>query len=166
MDKDNVVVPPGHKVVIAYPTPTPEFRQTASSVWILNFGDCRFVQAMLDTASEFVSRDEEASVIWILAGDVLETLDDPAAFLESAATLVRGSSGKVSHIAIFPDDTPSRAQFMRAFRERRFGVHFGGPERECFVEVHKPDGSIVVGMAGPAFTGAGDGHEPTGSGSD
>lgn len=118
---------------------------------MLNFGESRHVPAGLHTVSEFVSRSERASVLWVLAGDVLDGVTDHGFFLNACADILQHAA-HVRHFAVFSDIMPPRLHLMRSFKERGFGVYFGGPHRECLVEVLKPDGSIFVGMPGPEFT--------------
>jgi hypothetical protein len=100
--------------------------------------------------AEFLrSNTERTSVIWLMTGDILPGFDAPT--LLQRVEEIHTDSPIVSHLAVFPDEHPSRLRLMAEFKRIGFGVHYGGPDRECYVEVHKPDGSITVGMPGPAF---------------
>jgi hypothetical protein len=149
------IVPPGHKVLVVKPQPEPGFSRMPSGPWILNFGEPRFLESGLRTLNEFLARNtERTSVIWLMVADIVAQLASSEA-LTSRSLECGSASTTVTHLAVFPDDTPERPSLMAAFKTHGFGVHYGGPDRECYVEVHKPDRSIVVGMPGPAFELAG-----------
>lgn len=151
MSNDTVVVPPGHNIIVISPSPRPGFGQTQSGPWILNFGAPEFITPAFNTLEKFLrNATERASVLWLITGDILAAFANPTALVD-AAQRYRALSSIVTHLAVFPDDTPSRLTAMRGFTRIGFGVHYGGPARECYVEVHKPDGTIVVGMPGAAF---------------
>ena len=152
MADDTVRVPPGHKVVVVHPTHELSFGQSQSGVWILNLGQGPDLARGLDLLERFTAQTTQASVIWILTGALLESIPDYGRFLRRVADVCEASFGRIAHIAVFPDDVPSRATTMRAFRRIGMGVHYGGPDRACFVEVHRPDG-IVVGMPGAVLEG-------------
>jgi hypothetical protein len=143
-------VPPGHKVIVVRPASEPRFSRTPSGPWVLNFGAPAFVASGLATVTKFLrTNTERTSVIWLMTGEILPAFDAPT--LLQRVEEIHARSSIVRHFAVFPDEHRSRLLVMAKFKGFGFGVHFGGPGRECYVEVHKPDGSITVGMPGPAF---------------
>jgi len=147
---DTVEVPPGHKVVVYRAWPTPTLRRAESGIWILNFGDGAEPDAALRAIERFVTQPVQARVIWILQDSFFSSVLDLPPFLFRIAAVVSASSGRISHCAVFPGDAASRRDLMDAFKSAGLGVHFGGPDGECFVEVHRPDG-IVIGMPGQPY---------------
>jgi hypothetical protein len=151
MSDSSAVIPPGYSVVVISPSSRPGFARTQSGPWILEFGAPRFIAPALENLESFLrSATERTSIIWLVSGDILAAFPDPAPLVEAARER-QALSSIVSHLAVFPDDTPTRLAAMRGFHRIGFGVHYGGPARECYVEVHRPDGTIVVGMPGAAF---------------
>jgi hypothetical protein len=149
--KDTVTVPPGHKVVVVYPTEKAYFGRCESGVWVADLGiACDFV----DVVSHFTQMSiagQQASVIWILQPCLLESAAAFDSLIGALTIIAQQSCGIVGHCAVVPHATKLHAPQMKRLRLSGLGVHYSAEDGACFVEVHKPDG-IVVGMPGRAFT--------------
>jgi hypothetical protein len=49
---------------------------------------------------------------------------------------------------VLPNEASARDKVVELLKNAGFGVHGSTEDGACFVEVHKPDGTITVGMAG------------------
>jgi hypothetical protein len=116
---------------------------------MLNFGAAQFVQSGLSTLRAFVaSVTERRSVLWLMPASILSAFHSAPELLEQVASLV-AAAPLVSHLAVFPDESPFLDQVMASFNRAGVQTQRGAPDGACYVEVHKPDGTIVVGIPGP-----------------
>lgn len=52
---------------------------------------------------------------------------------------------------VLPLGAAGQTDAVGLLRTAGFGVHGSAEDGVCFVEVHKPDGTITVGMTGPSL---------------
>lgn len=144
------VVPPGHRVVVIYPSPNPFFIPTESGPIMLNFGLVDHVPSELTKFAEWAgSVKEKQSVVWLMPADILPAFDDAPALLAEIASLV-AAAPHISHLAIFPgSSSPLLERVMESLSGVGVNTQRGAPDGACYLELHKPDGSIVVGIPGP-----------------
>lgn len=144
-----VVVPPGHRVVVIHPSQDPFFAPSESGPMMLNFGSVEHVPSGLTKVAEWAgSTKEQQSVLWLMPANILPAFDNAPVLLAQIAKLVTAAP-HVSHLAVFPGSSPLLDRVMESFRSIGVNTQRGAPDGACYVEVHKPDGSIVVGIPGP-----------------
>ena len=124
----------------------------ASGPFVANFGEPNpDWHGTLAVAAEFLRENRvRGSILWLLTGSVLDLLESDEADAQELADVAQ-LSANVSHTAVFPDEHRAREHVMNELQSLGFDVHRGGPNRECYVEVHKPNGTIVVGIPGPEY---------------
>jgi hypothetical protein len=116
---------------------------------ILNFGAVQFIPAGLKLLKAFLGDvTERRFVLWLVPASILPAFLDAPELFDQIARLV-AAGPLVSHLAVFPDDFPSLERIMTSFRAVGVGAQRGGRDGACYVEVHKPDGTIVAGIPGP-----------------
>ena len=143
------VVPPGHRVVIIFPSRFPFFVPSESGPMMLNFGSVDNVPSALTKIAEWASSiKEQQSVVWLMPADILPAFDDAPVLLAQITNLV-AAAPHISHLAVFPDSSPLQDRVMESFRSVGVNTQHGAPDGGCYIEIHKPDGSIVVGIPGP-----------------
>lgn len=141
-------VPPGHQVVVVHPSPAPHFSPLKSGYHVADLGYSGDFAPVLARAESLVHQEGRHAIVWILQTSLLqqtEVLDSLLAFL--AKLRQEG----IHYVAVFPHADASYREQVTRLRGIGIGVHASAPDGACFVEVHRPDGSIVIGMPGPAF---------------
>jgi hypothetical protein len=152
-----VRVPPGHKVVVIYPSGQTEFLRLESGLRIADFGPTAEYRELFDIVERNLRLAPGTSIIWYLHREaVLHWASDDAllaGFLRRffQVSQLRGTA-EGGDVAVVPDCGPPAKAMMALLKSLGVGVHLPGPEGQILVEVHRPDG-IVVGMPGPAFQG-------------
>lgn len=150
MSQDTVVVPPGHKVIVVKPTAAARVGAVPSGLVIVDYGqggDWRQVNAQLDAAMA----ERSASAVVILQDDMIESLKGQGELDEFIAYWKAQKAGGRSAVWVLPLHASAQASVIALIRGAGFGVHASAPDGACFVEVHKPDRSITIGMPGPAI---------------
>ena len=150
----SVVVPPGHRVVVIEPIPTPYFAQCESGVWIAELGNGEALHAIIAKVRKALEEEDaqRMAIIWILQPIVLERPGGFDAVVDALHSILSRSRNVISHSAVVPYATERHLPMMRRLKEIGMDVHYSGPHGECFIEVQKPDG-IVVEWPGRAFSG-------------
>jgi hypothetical protein len=116
---------------------------------MLNFGSVENVPSALTKIAEWVdSAKEKLSIVWLMPANILPAFDDAPALLAQIANLV-AAAPHISHLAVFPGSSLLQDHVMESFRSVGVNTQRGAPDGACYCEVHKPDGSIVVGIPGP-----------------
>lgn len=146
--KKMVTVPPGHRVVVIHPAPAANLGCCESGVWIAELGaNCDF-SAVVSSVAELASTGRQAYVIWIIQTSVLNSARNFDSLIGSLAEIVQSSRGIISHSAFVPRSTGRDTVQVRQLIRAGVHVYEWAEDGSCFVEVHKPDGTIVIGMAG------------------
>jgi hypothetical protein len=154
MSDEYVQVPPGHKVVMIQPSPQPHFNLLESGFLLLDFGtsgNWRTTLANIETCFDGLDEGQAPTTITILQSEMINELvaandlDDFLAMCQAAGQ--RGWSA----LWILPNEAASNDEVVAGLKRAGFGVHSSARDGTCFVEVHKPDGTITVGMTGPAL---------------
>jgi hypothetical protein len=118
---------------------------------ILNFGSVEYVPSVLTQIAEWAlsaKGEKQQSVVWIMPANILPAFNNAPALLTQLANLVTAAP-HISHLAVFPGSSPLLDHVMALFRSVGVNTQRGAPDGACYAEVHKPDGSIVVGIPGP-----------------
>jgi len=151
MSDDKVRVPPGHKVVVIHPVADPQIGQLESNFLVVDFGLNGNWRNVVGTLENAMSRGESPPAVAILQRAMLDNLQALAEvddFIEAFARLrARGWTA----VWVLPNEAADRTKVVIQLQAAGFGVHGSAPDGACFVEVHKPDGTITVGMAGPSL---------------
>lgn len=148
MSEDRVTVPPGHRVVVVHAASTTQCGYLQSGWFVLDFGGAETDwRALMRGAIELLGR-RPAPALLILQQARLASLHAAGEF---APLLQTWQAAKLECVWVLPLHAADDAAAVAAIRGSGFGVHGSAPDGACFVEVHKPDGSIIVGMAGPVL---------------
>ena len=149
---DTVTVPPNHKVVVVYPSPSDKAFLTESGLTVIDLGEKGASGRTYKDLNQ-IFKETKTSILWIIQSPLLSahqnagTLDK---FIKSI-DLEKSKYDDVSQIAVFPLEASSYKDVMKQFKDIGFGVYYSAEDGACFVEVHKPSGEIKVGMPGAAF---------------
>ncbi|HEV2668400.1 MAG TPA: hypothetical protein VG324_26015 [Blastocatellia bacterium] len=146
-----VQVPPGHKVVVIHPSPKAQIGLTESKLVILDFGTSGDWQTMLADIEAGLSSGTFPSTVTILQLPMIERLDAAG---ELSAFIARWQSARQSGwnaVWVLPNEASTRNDVVDLLKNAGFGAHGSAEDGACFVEVHKPDGTITIGMPGPSL---------------
>jgi hypothetical protein len=146
------VVPPDHKVVVVHPHPQPNFWRCESGVWIAELGGGVGVDRIFSKVRQLTTQPQQTSVLWILQPIMLASPEVFDSVISRLAQIVSESRGVIGHLAVVPYASERHLPMMKRLKTIGLGVYHSGPDGECFIEVHKPEG-IVVGMPGEAYSG-------------
>ena len=150
MSDSKVRVPPGHKVVVIHPVADPQITQLESS-FVVDFGLNANWRSVVGTLEDALSLGEIPSTVAILQRAMLDNLQALAEVGEFIEAFTRLRARGWMAVWVFPNEAADRTEVVVQLQAAGFGVHGSAPDGACFVEVHKPDGTITVGMAGPTL---------------
>jgi hypothetical protein len=148
-----VVVPPGHKVVVIYPTPNPSFHRCESGFWIVQLGSGKDLCEIVPRVRELASQNQQANVLWIIPPIILESSSVLDTVVSSLDSIAQDTQAVLRHGAVVPYATDRHLAAMKRLKDIGLAVQYSGANGECFVEIHAPDGTITVAYAGGEFTG-------------
>ncbi|NEO08047.1 MULTISPECIES: hypothetical protein [unclassified Moorena] len=152
-EPEKFMVPPGHKIVMVVPVKQATIQALESGIYIVDFGQyCNSVQvfAEIDKLNE---SSKPVSIIWIIQYDFIAYLESTggiASFLVNLSKLI--SYNPHSRTIVIPKNAIFKASFRDSLIQLGAHIFSSGYNDSCFVEVHKPDGSITVGMGGKPFS--------------
>jgi hypothetical protein len=150
--QDSVVVPPGHRVVVFSPSGKPHAKVLESGALPVDYGtagDWRAVQSEVEQKLSGMGPDTFVVVVFQLAA-----IEHLASEAEREEILLRWKALKergARAVWVLPLRAADHRSTVAAIKAAGFGVHTSASDGACFVEVHKPDGRIIVGMPGPAL---------------
>ena len=150
MTSDTVTIPEGHQIVVVHPSDRPCMGQLQCGILVVDYGngeDWQLVHLQLDG----LWAERTATTLVVLQNGMIEILHRSGQFTTFFSDWKRRADSEISTLWVLP---LSAAENMNAIAEIRgigCAVHASAPDGACFVEVHKPDGSITVGMPGPAL---------------
>lgn len=150
MAPDPFTVPEGHQVVVVHPSDRPRMGRLQSGIVIVDYGNgenWRSVHTRLDET--WAKR--AASTLVILQESAIRHLRENDDFVQFFSDWERRIDGRASTVWVLPLLASSDAETIARIRTLGNGLHASAADGACFVEVQKPDGTIVVGMPGPAL---------------
>lgn len=145
------VVPPGHKLVIVYPHPIPKLGKTESGVWIAELGSGVAFNNVIANVRSMLEQVEKAKVIWIIQPSVLVSKLNFETLLSELESIIQKPIHTAGHTLVVPYAQHCHLPQIRRLESLGVAMHCGGLHGECFVEVHRPDGTVVE-MQGREFT--------------
>jgi hypothetical protein len=143
-----VTVPPGHKVVVVHPATFPGVARTESGCVIAQLAADVSSDVAFDSVEQLAASGQQAAVIWILQDALLSRLDDQNELIARLRSVVNWPGSQVQHVAVLVCEAANRRGLADELKALGIGVHSSAADGACFVEVHRPDGSIFVGMPG------------------
>lgn len=152
MSEETVTVPPGHKVVVVHPVKVQNFGLTKSGWYILDYGIDDEWKLANKTAMERLKTKGSINVIAILQSEFIENrmkAGDLSALIGELVAIRDGNPQSFSATFVLPMTASTQQGLVDSLKARGFQVHGSAPDGACFVEVHKPDGTIIIGMPGP-----------------
>ncbi|HEX8284138.1 MAG TPA: hypothetical protein VF588_12320 [Pyrinomonadaceae bacterium] len=148
---DHVTVPPGHKVVIIHPSTQPQVIPLESNFLVLDFGLASDWQTLVSDFDERLSLTEVRPVVAILQGAMLDRLRAAGDLRDFAAAWHGLRERGWQAVWVLPLEAAGQTDAVELLKAAGFGVHGSAEDGACFVEVHKPDGTITIGMPGPSL---------------
>lgn len=149
---DNFVrVPPGHKVVVIHPSPSAQIGLTESKLVILDFGTSGDWREMLSKVDEGLSHGPFPASVAILQTAFLASLDAAGELSAFVASWQSARERGWNAVWALPGEASARVEVVELLKKAGFGVHGSADDGACLVEVHKPDGTITIGMPGPTL---------------
>jgi hypothetical protein len=147
------VVPPGHKIVVIHPIETAYMTTLDSGARIVDFGSCCKLQDFFAEIEKFCEHPEKLSIIWIVQSNFIEYLQatgNITIFLKKLEQIL--NSNPQSRNIVLPDEAINLVSFRNSLIKIGAYIFSSADDGACFVEVHKPDGTIAVGMPGEQFS--------------
>jgi len=157
--RPKVRVPPGHKVVVVGPSPDPVFTRLESGLGFADFGSTPAPahQPLFDAAERQLRLAPRTPILWSLQEKAVRVwLSDVDVLTDwlwrfHQVRHLRGAEG--GDLAVLPDFGPRARLMMDLLQSLGVVVHLPGPDGKILCEVHRPDGSTVLGMLGAAVPG-------------
>lgn len=152
MTADTIVVPEGHEIIVVKPAREARTGRLPCGVFVVDYGEDgdwpslhrRMHSAYLDSGTSALIVLQRPMIEHLRNSDLIDSFFE--AWEQSAAE-------KLPAVWVLPLDASIDTDIVAKIRAMGYGVHGSAPDGACFVEVHKPDGSIVVGMPGPQLQG-------------
>jgi hypothetical protein len=82
---------------------------------------------------------------------MIESLDAAGELSEFIARWQSAMRSGWNAVWVLPNEASARNDVVELLKNAGFGVHGSAEDGACFVEVHKPDGTITIGMPGPSL---------------
>lgn len=152
--EEMLTVPPEHSIVVYSASTQSAVERSESGRWIANIGvidDLPAITSHVAEVTELVSKGQVARVIWIFPAAFLEPDNAVELIIQMISHTFEKSQAFLVHSFVIPGASERHFAAMRQLKINEFGVFHSGKNGESFIEVHRPDGSIVVGMPGRSF---------------
>jgi hypothetical protein len=146
-----VTVPPGHKVVGIFPTARPLVRHLESNFLVMDFGVESDWRTFVSSFDERLGRAEVPPTVAILQGAMLDRLRAAGELREFVSAWQRLVERGWEAVWVLPGEAAGQMDAVELLGMAGFDVHGSAEDRMCFVEVHKPDGTINIGLPGPTL---------------
>lgn len=146
-----VAVPPGHKVVGIFPSTRPQVRQLESNFLVVDFGVDGNWRALVSDIDEGLGRAEVRPTVVILQGAMLDGLRAAGELQDFVGAWQYLRERGWQAIWVLPREAAGQAEAVESLKTAGFIVHGSSEDGACFIEVHKPDGTITIGMPGPSL---------------
>lgn len=146
-----VTVPPGHKVVVIHPSTQSQVIHLESNFLVLDFGVDGDWLTLVSDFEEKLGCVEVPPTVAILQSAMLSRLrasGDLRDFV-SEWQLLRERGWQA--VWVLPQEAAGQVDVVELLKAAGFGVHGSAEDGACFIEVHKPDGTITIGMTGPSL---------------
>lgn len=152
-EPENFRVPPGHKIVMVVPVKQATIQALESGIYIVDFGHYCNIDQVFAEIDKLNDSSKIVSIIWIIQYDFIAYLQSTggiSSFLVKLSKVI--SSNPHSRTIVLPNNAIFQASFRDSLIQLGAHIFSSGYNDNCFVEVHKPDGSITVGMGGKPFS--------------
>jgi len=144
-----VTVPEGQKVVVVRAAPRENIGMLESGLLVVDFGAAGSWKNLTSAIEKRAKQGDLPSLIVILQLTMIAELKargELDAFFDFWA---RAHSTGARAVWVLPLGAKSDQQVVALIKKAGFTAHASADDGACFVEVHKPDGSITIGMPGP-----------------
>ncbi len=156
MNDGFVTVPPGHKVVVIYPSTKLQVNHLESNFLVLDFGVDGDWLTLVSGFDERLERTEIPPTVAILQGARLDRLRASGELRDFVSEWQRLRERGWQAVWILPLEAAGQVDAVELLSMAGFGVHGSAKDGACFIEIHKPDGTITIGMPGPSLSPARD----------
>ncbi len=150
MTADTVAIPEGHQIIVVHPSDIARIGQLQCGILVVDYGndgDWNSINLKLDE----LWPGRTTSTLVVLQKGLIESLRRSNQVTTFFSDWKRRASSKMSTLWVLPLKAAEDADVIAEIHGIGCGVHASAPDGACFVEVHKPDGSITIGMPGPAL---------------
>ena len=148
---EKITVPEGHRVGVLYPTKNPRLVMLASGTTALDYGETgEWVDQNVQVETELKNRGS-LSVVIVLQQTMIEKLKANQELEKLIAYWTAALDRGVSAVWVLPLQASTDKKAISQLKDACFGVFGSTDDGACFVEVHKPDGTITVGIPGDAL---------------
>jgi hypothetical protein len=150
MTSNTVTIPEGHQIIVVHPSDVARIGQLQCGILVVDYGndgDWNSINLKLDE----VWPGRTTSTLVVLQKGLIESLRRSNQITTFFSDWKRRASSKMSTLWVLPLKAAEDANVIAEIHEIGCSVHASAPDGACFVEVHKPDGSITIGMPGPAL---------------
>jgi hypothetical protein len=132
-----------------------------SGIWIADFGPDGEYEQLFQAAENALRQNPAVSIIWAIQESAsagwMSDATALAVWLQRLHQVRRArGSAQVGDVAVLSVSGAKAQALATLLYSLGVGVHQPAPDGAIFVEVHRPDGSIVVGIPGPAFSDTSD----------
>lgn len=156
MNDGFVTVPPGHKIVVIHPSTKPQVNHLESNFLVLDFGLDGDWLTLISGFDERLDRTEVPPTVAILQGAMLDRLQASGELRDFVSEWQRLRERGWQAVWVLPREAAGQVDAVELLLMAGFGVHGSAEDGACFIEVHKPDGTITIGMPGPSLRPARD----------
>jgi len=144
-------VPPGHKVVGISPSTQPQVRHLESNFLVMDFGVDSDWRVLVSGFNERLGRIDVPPTVAILQGAMLDRLRAAGELQDFVGAWQYLRERGWQAVWVLPREAAGQMDAVESLKMAGFGVHGSAEDGMCFVEVHKPDGTIAIGMPGPSL---------------
>jgi hypothetical protein len=146
-----VTIPPGHKVVVIHPSTQSQVIHLESNFLVLDFGVDGDWLTFVSDFEEKLGRIEVPPTVAILQSAMLGRLRASGDLRDFVSEWQRLRERGWQAVWVLPREASGQVDVVELLNAAGFGVHASAEDGACFMEVHKPDGTITIGMTGPSL---------------
>ena len=147
----HVRVPPGHKVVVIHPRTQPLLIPLESNFLILDFGVASDWRILVSVFNERLGRIGVLPTVAILQSAMLDQLRAAGELRDFVAAWQGIRERGWQAVWVLPREAAGQTDAVELLKSVGFGVHGSDEDGACVIEVHKPDGTITIGMPGASL---------------
>lgn len=150
MTSNTVTIPEGHQIIVVHPSDVARIGQLQCGILVVDYGndgDWNSINMKLDE----ICPGRTTSTLVVLQKGLIESLRRSNQVTTFFSDWKRRASSEISTLWVLPLKAAEHADVIAEIHGIGCAAHASAPDGACFVEVHKPDGAITIGMPGPAL---------------
>jgi hypothetical protein len=118
---------------------------------VVDFGSSSDWRALVAGLTKHAKRPGGQPLVVILQSPMIAALRSTGEIDAFFEYWRRARQTGIQAVWVLPQQAGTDRPAIALIKGAGFGVHASGADQACFIEVHKPDGSITIGMAGEAL---------------